>query len=466
MIASGAMPGDRPPRPKAAPVRTSFVDGGWEEGTDTEVEQPAPDVIAQDESVRPPTGPLPPPPVPPDFVPAPPEPARVEEGSVTEVDTLLEAIDDDVDATLATVRREQIEHMLGAPPPDASPYAAAVPQAPLPELGLPPAAGPPQPVAPVPSLPDAPPTPAAGRVDVAPPQGHVDLRYAGEPAPPSSGRAPGGAPSRTVRVAGAEIPLWLPVVAVVVAASIGSLLLGFALGRGRRAVDEAARAPSPALPSAGPAASATPAATSLVERASAGEPAAIKQLEARSELDVDAALALSRGRMMQRRNELEKIGRELQQKPALASDQGVSRGLISAARDPETAREALRIMATLPGAAGPDLLYETWTGTPRRTATTRLAEKLVYEKSVRARATPALAVALDLRKAQSCEENQKLLSAAKDYGDRRSLHLLALLQRRFGCGPHKRQDCYGCLRDSDDLPDAIKAVRGRAAPKF
>jgi len=455
------MPGDRPPRPKAAPVRTSFVDGVWGEGTDTEVEQPVADVNAQDQPVRPPTGPLPPPPVPPDFVPAPPEAPRVEEGSVTEVDSLLEAIDDDVDANLATVRREQIEHMLGAPPPEASPYGAAAPQAPLPELGLPPAASPQPAPPPAPAPPDAPPAPATG-MGVAPPQGQVDVRYAGEPNSPSSGQAPG----RTLRLAGARVPLWLPVVAVVAAVSIGSLLLGFALGRARRAVDAAPGAPSPALPSAGPAASAPPAATSLVERASTGDPAAIKQLEARPELDVDAALALSSGRMMQRRHELEKSGRELHQKPSLASDQGVRRGLISAARDPETAREALRIMATLPDAAGPDLLYETWTGTPRRTATTRLAEELVYEKSVRARATPALAVALDLRKAKSCEEDQKLLSAAKDHGDRRSLHLLALLQRRFGCGPHKRQDCYGCLRDSDELVDAIKAVRGRAPPKF
>jgi hypothetical protein len=40
------------------------------------------------------------------------------------------------------------------------------------------------------------------------------------------------------------------------------------------------------------------------------------------------------------------------------------------------------------------------------------------------------------------------------------------LQRRYGCGPTKRQDCYACLRRGDDLELAIKAVKERREPRI
>jgi hypothetical protein len=130
----------------------------------------------------------------------------------------------------------------------------------------------------------------------------------------------------------------------------------------------------------------------------------------------------------------------------------------------ETAYDGLAAMASAPDSLGPDLIYEVWTGTAARTEVTTLAQALVYSPDVRAKASPALAVALDLRVADSCEEKKKLLPVAQRDGDRRSLHLLTKLRRATGCGPGQRLDCHGCLRDSKALDEAILAVKDRKAP--
>jgi hypothetical protein len=102
-----------------------------------------------------------------------------------------------------------------------------------------------------------------------------------------------------------------------------------------------------------------------------------------------------------------------------------------------------------------------------RTDTTELARSLLYSPEVRPQASPALAVALDLRLAESCEQYQAVLPNALKDGDRRALHLLAKLTPKHGCGAKKRDDCYACLRaKSDELSATINAVKSRRAPTF
>jgi hypothetical protein len=66
---------------------------------------------------------------------------------------------------------------------------------------------------------------------------------------------------------------------------------------------------------------------------------------------------------------------------------------------------------------------------------------------------------------ERCEDAKPLLARAVKEGDRRSLHLVIKLQRKYGCGPNKRQDCYACLRKGDELENAIKAVKARPEPR-
>jgi hypothetical protein len=101
-----------------------------------------------------------------------------------------------------------------------------------------------------------------------------------------------------------------------------------------------------------------------------------------------------------------------------------------------------------------------------RNSATELARSLVFSKEVRAKASPELSVALDLRIAETCEQNRELLPKVVEHGDRRSLALLAKLGRKFGCGPNKRLDCYPCLRETPSaVEDAMTAVKKRREPK-
>ena len=84
---------------------------------------------------------------------------------------------------------------------------------------------------------------------------------------------------------------------------------------------------------------------------------------------------------------------------------------------------------------------------------------------VRAKASSGLSVALDLRVAESSEKTSQVLPRAVNEADRRSLHLLLRLQRKYGCGPNKRLDCYPCLRSGADLENAIKTAREHPEPR-
>jgi hypothetical protein len=155
----------------------------------------------------------------------------------------------------------------------------------------------------------------------------------------------------------------------------------------------------------------------------------------------------------------------LAENPALMKDKQVAEQLQTFTKNETTAVDALLALAQLPGSIGADLLYDVWTGTVGRSAATELAEALLYSDDVFSKASPAARVALELRKAETCEQAAPLVKQALDHGDRRSMHLLGKLTKRSGCGPTKRQDCYKCLRDGDLLKDAFAAVRKRPAPK-
>ena len=261
-----------------------------------------------------------------------------------------------------------------------------------------------------------------------------------------------------------QVPLWT----LFAAAAGTALLLGGVIAQlvlGGTPAERPSPVPSVSLSAAG-APSAGP--STLAERAALGDPAALRQLEKREPEDrsVDESFAVALGRELEQRAELEKLATRVRGKPALASDPATLEKLLEFVADPRTGTAALKVVATLPGSIGPDILYEVWTGTPERNDTTRLAEELVSSREVRVKASPALLVALDLRRTEECDAVAAILPRAIQHGDSRSLRMLGKLVQRKGCGPRKAQDCYSCLRDSELIMDAINAVRKRRAPKF
>lgn len=276
-----------------------------------------------------------------------------------------------------------------------------------------------------------------------------------------------------VRFAGGEVPLWSLLAPIVLLLALGSAFVAAAISGPERASAAAPSASTPpaeapsALTSAVAAAADTPPAAATQAPALPASATDAEALEARraEELSKDEALTVAAARRQREVTRVALLRQKLARDPGLFKDATTLAELRRAAEDPLTAPDALSAMAEAPGPLSADLLYEMWTGTVARNSATELARSLVFSKEVRAKASPELAIALELRIAETCEQNEALLPKVVEKGDRRSLALLAKLSRRFGCGVSKRQDCYPCLRDDKLVDDAMLAVKKRREPK-
>jgi len=209
--------------------------------------------------------------------------------------------------------------------------------------------------------------------------------------------------------------------------------------------------------------------SSLAERARGGDAAALTELAAKGEAErtVTEAVALIEGRNAAARGRIDALGARLRANPGELEDPELREEVWALLSDARTSTQALAIVAEIPGPLAPDILFRVWTTTSARTDATELAEMLLFSREVRSRASPALAIALDLRRTTDCEAVRGLLPRATSEGDARSTRPLALMAVKTGCGPTKHSDCYRCLRqDPTPLDHAIRATRVRAAPKF
>ncbi len=272
-----------------------------------------------------------------------------------------------------------------------------------------------------------------------------------------AGAGESGRPSRMATVARRYPVLWMVAAPALLATGV---VAGVVVTSGK----EAKPVGSVAVPASS---AALPEATLNAKPVEKVRPDALAALETKplASLSATELLALAAGRSERRLETAQALRKKLKDEPGLAKDKAVQIELLKQATDTETAREALAAMAALEGSLSADLLYEVWTGTPAKNDATELAQALVYSTDVRPKASPALAVALDLRLAETCEQFQTTLPKALKDGDRRALHLLVKLGAKRGCGPKKSQDCYACLRAApDELTATINAVKSRRPP--
>jgi hypothetical protein len=263
----------------------------------------------------------------------------------------------------------------------------------------------------------------------------------------------GQALKNRVRFAGTALPLWR-----VLAPAIGLLAVAVAfavaVGTWRLLVtgSVAAQVALPAVLSNAPASAALPASKApSIEPGRAARPG--------DPGSVDEVLTLAASELDARRQSAKVFRERIARDPSALQDKVVVAQLRNLTADPHTAQEGLATIAALPGSMGADLLYEIWTATANRTDATELARALLYSSDVRRKASPALSVALDLRRAETCEANRDLLPRAVQVGDRRSFQLLSKLKRKDGCGTNRKHDCFACLREGEELEAAIRACR-------
>ena len=489
-----------PPRPDPKAIRGSLVDSGWSAPPPAAAEAP------ETEQQYPSTRPLP-------SYDAPEAPGIRDVTVVDrEVQTRAKAMREK--DTLPPPRRATSAFPPAPPPPPvtrSSPAAAgyrpsSVPPPPPPPIvsrtippvaarsippamprSIPPAAAHSIPPAIPRSIPPVAPSLAPAGND--PPEGVVRARTADTLIRPRPSQPPAlpsfaGALAQRVRFAGGEVPLWSLVTPLVLLVALGTAFAAAAVTAAAEpdaaasntpkpnvgasaSVVVAVPAPLPTPPAVSASADEKPKPLTLLERVVSGEDVAVKELSSKpaAELQVEDALSLSLGQSAQAVRAARTLRERLAHDPGLIKDAEVLAQLRQKSDDPETAREALAAMAGVPGPLSADLIYDVWTATSTRTTATDLAHALVYSKEVRAKASKALAVALDLRDAETCEKTQALLGRVASDGDRRTLHLLSKMTRKYGCGPNKRQDCYACLRDGTELDAALKAVKTRREPR-
>jgi hypothetical protein len=207
--------------------------------------------------------------------------------------------------------------------------------------------------------------------------------------------------------------------------------------------------------------------TTLAERAEAGDGDALFKITnmAPGERSSALTLALERGHQAQKQNEFKEFARQLEAPSGLSTPNLVAR-FLSFATSPETMLPAFAHLLGWPGTTGPDVLYAVWEKAPGGSRAASLAQQLLHSADQRAKATPALVTALDLRSATSCEDYLRVLPAVQRDGDQRCSATLRALKHRDGCGDDGQKDCFACLRDSSALDDALKAIEGRAAPQL
>ncbi|MGA3119660.1 MAG: serine/threonine-protein kinase [Polyangiaceae bacterium] len=165
------------------------------------------------------------------------------------------------------------------------------------------------------------------------------------------------------------------------------------------------------------------------------------------------------------REAMREAGLWLDSEPAGAADLKLQEDVRNAALFREAQEEAFQLLESKMGARGIDILYDVAFGASGHLypqAAARAKRSLLMDQ-VRARASPALGVVLDLRESKGCEAKHALLQRARDQGDARLLPVLQQLTSVRGCGFLSAADCYPCMRKDELLAEAVSVIGQRAA---
>ncbi len=146
---------------------------------------------------------------------------------------------------------------------------------------------------------------------------------------------------------------------------------------------------------------------------------------------------------------------------AQAADAEVIGVVVGATGVAETSDQAFALLEGPLGARGVDALIDLTQVKSSRQLQLRATRSLA-KPDVRAKASPAAAVLLDMKAAKTCQAKKDLMDRAKDEGDARMLGVLRPMKEPRGCGFMGMRDCWSCLRKDSSLEDAILAIEARA----
>jgi serine/threonine-protein kinase len=203
-------------------------------------------------------------------------------------------------------------------------------------------------------------------------------------------------------------------------------------------------------------------------------PPAAPPSEAQNDGQALTKLALEEASRGRPREALETVQRLLDVAPSAANREEILRLVAREAAVEKRGENDERALALLEGAFGEhgvDVLVEfTQNGTAfdvplsaslRREVRKRAAHSL-GKAEVRARASAAAAVFIDLKRASTCAGKRDVLDRAAKVGDFRLLPLLRGLKSARGCGVLGRADCWSCLHHDGVLDETIASIAARS----
>jgi serine/threonine-protein kinase len=155
------------------------------------------------------------------------------------------------------------------------------------------------------------------------------------------------------------------------------------------------------------------------------------------------------------------VGRALSIDAAFQNNSHVASLVFQTAQVKTSSDAAFALLEGAMGSRGADIAYDLVTTPNVRPWVQTRAETFLQSPAFEKVATANLRAIVRLRYSAGCDEKKTLLASLKKESDERALFELVPLQDKSGCGARKKDDCYPCLRTSNDLDDAIAAVRAR-----
>jgi len=155
------------------------------------------------------------------------------------------------------------------------------------------------------------------------------------------------------------------------------------------------------------------------------------------------------------------VGRALSIDASFQNNAQIASLVFQTAQVKASSDAAFALLEGAMGSRGADIAYDLVTTPNVRGWVQSRAETFLQSPAYDKVATPGLRAIVKLRYSAGCDEKKALLADVKKNSDERALFELVPLQDKSGCGARKKDDCYPCLRTSNDLDDAITAVKNR-----
>jgi hypothetical protein len=156
---------------------------------------------------------------------------------------------------------------------------------------------------------------------------------------------------------------------------------------------------------------------------------------------------------------LAEAGEWLATDPTASRDARLADDLHTIALGQESPDSAVALLARM-DAVGVDALYDVAYDTGSGAASSA-ARKALASAAVASRASPSLAVTLEIREGRSCDKKKAAFDRARQVGDARTLAVLRDYQSTAGCGFLRLKDCWRCMHRDDSLNSTIRAIQQR-----